>query len=45
MKPEVKTFFDEAAFTANHAAWEPEARKTAIIDSVRDQDPKSPYAT
>jgi glyoxylase-like metal-dependent hydrolase (beta-lactamase superfamily II) len=41
MKPEVKTFFDEATFTATHLVWDPETRKAAVIDSVKDYDPKS----
>ena len=41
MKPEVKTFFDEATFTATHVVWDPAAKKAAIIDSVKDYDPKS----
>ena len=41
MNPEIKTFFDEATFTATHVVWDPETRKAAIIDSVKDYDPKS----
>ncbi len=41
MNPEVKTFFDEATYTATHVAWDPETKKAAIIDSVKDYDPKS----
>jgi glyoxylase-like metal-dependent hydrolase (beta-lactamase superfamily II) len=41
MNPEIKTFFDEATFTATHVAWDPETHKAAIIDSVKDYDPKS----
>lgn len=41
MKPEIKTFFDEATFTATHLVWDPATRKAAIIDSVLDYDPKS----
>ena len=41
MHPEVKTFFDEATFTATHLLWDPETRKAAIVDSVKDYDPKS----
>ncbi len=40
-KPEIKTFFDEATFTATHMVWDPETRTAAIIDSVKDYDPKS----
>ncbi|WP_322096742.1 MBL fold metallo-hydrolase [Pelagibius sp.] len=41
MHPEVKTFFDEATFTATHLLWDPETHKAAIVDSVKDYDPKS----
>jgi glyoxylase-like metal-dependent hydrolase (beta-lactamase superfamily II) len=41
MNPEVKTLFDEATFTATHVVWDPTTRKAAIIDSVKDYDPKS----
>jgi glyoxylase-like metal-dependent hydrolase (beta-lactamase superfamily II) len=41
MNPEVKTFFDEATFTATHVVWDPETKAAAIIDSVKDYDPKS----
>ena len=41
MNPDVKTFFDEATFTATHVAWDPETKRAAIIDSVHDYDPKS----
>ena len=41
MKPEIKTFFDEATFTATHVVWDPETRNAAIVDSVKDYDPKS----
>jgi glyoxylase-like metal-dependent hydrolase (beta-lactamase superfamily II) len=41
MQPAVKTFFDEATFTATHVVWDPETRKAAIVDSVKDYDPKS----
>lgn len=41
MKPNVKTFFDEATFTATHVVWDPKTREAAIIDSVKDYDPKS----
>ncbi len=41
MKPNVKTFFDEATFTATHVVWDPVTREAAIIDSVKDYDPKS----
>ena len=41
MNPEIKTFFDEATFTATHVVWDPETKAAAIIDSVKDYDPKS----
>jgi len=41
MTPEVRTFFDEATFTATHVVWDPQGRKAAIVDSVKDYDPKS----
>ena len=41
MNPEIKTFFDEATFTATHVVWDPETKKAAIVDSVKDYDPKS----
>ena len=41
MKPNVKTFFDEATFTATHVVWDPQTRHAAIVDSVKDYDPKS----
>ncbi|RVU36739.1 MBL fold metallo-hydrolase [Hwanghaeella grinnelliae] len=41
MKPSVKTFFDEATFTASHVVWDPTTKHAAIIDSVKDYDPKS----
>jgi len=41
MKPEVRTFFDEATFTATHVVWDPGAKAAAIVDSVKDYDPKS----
>ena len=40
-KPEVKTFFDEATFTATHVVIDPATKHAAIIDSVLDYDPKS----
>jgi glyoxylase-like metal-dependent hydrolase (beta-lactamase superfamily II) len=39
--PEVKTFFDEATFTATHVVWDPETKTAAVVDSVHDYDPKS----
>ncbi|MEJ2327407.1 MAG: MBL fold metallo-hydrolase [Chromatiaceae bacterium] len=41
MNPEVRTFFDETTFTACHLVWDPAAKAAAIIDSVKDYDPKS----
>ena len=41
MYPDVKTFFDQATFTATHLLWDPETHKAAIVDSVKDYDPKS----
>ena len=41
MNPEIKTFFDEATFTATHVVWDPETMKAAVVDSVKDYDPKS----
>ena len=39
--PTVKTFFDEATFTATHVVSDPATRHAAIVDSVKDYDPKS----
>ena len=41
MRPEVRTFFDEATFTGTHVTWDPETGVAAVVDSVRDYDPKS----
>lgn len=41
MKPSVKTFFDVETFTASHVVWDPKTKHAAIIDSVKDYDPKS----
>ncbi len=41
MNPEVKTFFDDATFTASHVVVDPGTRRAAIVDSVLDYDPKS----
>lgn len=41
MNPSIETFFDEATFTATHLVWDPESGTAAIIDSLRDYDPKS----
>jgi glyoxylase-like metal-dependent hydrolase (beta-lactamase superfamily II) len=40
-RPEVKSFFDEATFTASHVVVDPETRTCAIIDSVLDYDAAS----
>jgi len=39
--PRVKSFFDEATFTATHVVIDPETRHAAVIDPVLDYDPKS----
>jgi glyoxylase-like metal-dependent hydrolase (beta-lactamase superfamily II) len=36
--PAVKTFFDEATFTATHLVYDPEAGAAAVVDSVMDFD-------
>lgn len=41
MKPQVRTFFDEATSTATHVVWDPDTLDAAVIDSVKDYDPKS----
>lgn len=41
VRPEVKTFFDEASFTATHVLHDPETSRAAIIDSVLDFDQPS----
>lgn len=40
-KTTVRTFFDEATFTATHVVFDPSSRKAAIIDPVLDFDPAS----
>lgn len=40
-KPVVKSFFDEATFTASHVVHDPETKKAAIVDSVMDFDQPS----
>lgn len=40
-RPVVKTFFDEATFTATHVVYDPATRAAAIIDSVMDFDQPS----
>jgi len=37
----VRTFFDEATFTASHVVHDPHTRAAAVIDSVMDYDPAS----
>ncbi|GAA0315123.1 MBL fold metallo-hydrolase [Sphingomonas oligophenolica] len=39
--PMVKTFFDEATFTASHVVHDPATGAAAVIDSVLDYDPAS----
>lgn len=41
MKPDVKTFFDEATFTASHVVSDPSTKKAAVIDPVLDFDAAS----
>jgi glyoxylase-like metal-dependent hydrolase (beta-lactamase superfamily II) len=40
-QPVVKTFFDEATFTATHVVHDPTTRRAAIIDPVLDFDQPS----
>jgi len=40
-RPIVRTFFDEATFTASHVVHDPHTRAAAVIDSVMDYDPAS----
>ncbi|WP_215761353.1 MBL fold metallo-hydrolase [Acetobacter sp. P1H12_c] len=40
-KPIVKTFFDEATFTASHVVHDPETKAAAVVDSVLDYDAAS----
>ncbi|WP_067734042.1 MBL fold metallo-hydrolase [Novosphingobium naphthalenivorans] len=39
--PVVRTFFDEATFTATHVVHDPETKRAAVIDSVLDFDQPS----
>ncbi len=39
--PVIRTFFDEATFTATHVVPDPETLQAAVIDSVLDYDPAS----
>lgn len=41
VKPQIKSFFDEATFTATHVVTDPATKHCAIVDSVLDYDPKS----
>lgn len=41
LKPTVKPFFDEATFTVTYVVVDEATKRCAIIDSVRDFDPKS----
>ncbi|WP_282608830.1 MBL fold metallo-hydrolase [Pelagibius sp. Alg239-R121] len=41
MQPKVKSFFDEATNTATHVIIDHQTCRAAIIDSVKDFDPKS----
>ncbi len=41
MQPKVKSYFDEATSTATHVVSDPKTGHAAIIDSVKDFDPKS----
>jgi glyoxylase-like metal-dependent hydrolase (beta-lactamase superfamily II) len=38
---QVKSFFDEATFTATHIIVDPATKRCAIVDSVLDYDPKA----
>ena len=40
-EPRIQSFFDPETFTATHVVWCPATRAAAVIDSVRDYDPKS----
>lgn len=37
----IESFFDPATSTFTHVLWDPATRRTAIVDSVLDYDPKS----
>lgn len=41
LKPVVKSFFDEATFTASHVIHDPATKRAAIVDSVMDFDQAS----
>ena len=40
-RPVIKTFFDEATYTATHVVHDPATKKAAIVDSVMDFDEPS----
>jgi glyoxylase-like metal-dependent hydrolase (beta-lactamase superfamily II) len=40
-RPAVRSFFDEATFTATHVVYDETAKRAAVIDSVLDFDPAS----
>ena len=40
-EPRIQSFFDPETFTATHVVWCAATRAAAVIDSVRDYDPKS----
>jgi len=40
-EPRIQSFFDPDTFTATHVVWCGATRHAAVIDSVRDYDPKS----
>ncbi|MCJ2176943.1 MBL fold metallo-hydrolase [Novosphingobium album (ex Hu et al. 2023)] len=44
-QPVVRTFFDEATFTATHVVHDPETKHAAVIDSVLDFDQPSGRTT
>ncbi|MFO1079653.1 MAG: MBL fold metallo-hydrolase [Reyranellaceae bacterium] len=39
--PQIESFFDEATFTITHLVSDPQTRRAAIIDPVRDYEPRS----
>src|SRR5688572_24223378 len=39
--PAIRSFFDEATYTATHVVWDPDSKAAAIIDSVLDFDAAS----
>ena len=40
-RPEVRAFFDEATHTFSYVAWDAQARRAAVLDSVLDYDAAS----